>query len=330
MRGIISKIDRYSLALLGMVVLASFLPARGVVAEWLAVLTAAAIALLFFLHGAKLPRQAVISGFTHWRLHLMVLGTTFVLFPIAGLALQPLATVLLGGSLAAGLLFLTLLPSTVQSSIAFTAIAGGNVPAAVVAASVSNILGVFLTPALVALFMSGGDAVGVSLEAIWKILLQLLAPFVLGQLAQPFVGDWIRSHKPLVTQVDRGSILLVVFSAFSASVVEGLWAQVSLLQLGLLLGFSSVLLALVMMLTTWAARRAGMSTEDEIAIVFCGSKKSLASGVPIASALFPAAQAGFIILPVMIFHQIQLLVCASLANRYAKQIAAHEEAGPNG
>lgn len=330
MRRIISKIDRYSLALLGMVVLASLLPARGAVAEGLAVLTAAAIALLFFLHGAKLPRQAVIAGFTHWRLHLMVLGTTFVLFPLAGLALQPLATVLLGGSLAAGLLFLTLLPSTVQSSIAFTAIAGGNVPAAVVAASVSNILGVFLTPALVALFMSGGDAVGVSLAAIWKIMLQLLAPFVLGQLAQPFIGNWIRSHKPLVTQVDRGSILLVVYSAFSASVVEGLWAQVSLLQLGLLLAFSSVLLALVMTLTTWAARRAGMSPEDEMAIVFCGSKKSLASGVPIASALFPAAQAGFIILPVMIFHQIQLLVCASLASRYAKQIAAHEEAGPNG
>ena len=322
--------DTFTLLIAATVGVAAVLPAHGRFADIFAVATDLAIALLFFLHGARLAPSTVRAGILHWRLQLLILAVTFGFFPVIGLGLGLLPEAVLPHPLYLGLLYLTLLPSTVQSSIAFTSIAGGNVPAAICAASLSNILGVVVTPLLVGVMFSVSGEAGFSLDAVEKILLQLLAPFVLGQLAQPFVGDWIRSHKPLVTQVDRGSILLVVFSAFSASVVEGLWAQVSLLQLGLLLGFSSVLLAFVMALTTWAARRAGMSTEDEIAIVFCGSKKSLASGVPIASALFPAAQAGFIILPVMIFHQIQLLVCASLANRYARQIAARDEAGPKG
>lgn len=317
MRRVLSYIDRYSLALMGTVVLASLLPARGVFAEGLSLVTTAAIALLFFLHGAKLSREAVVAGLLHWRLHLIVLAATFVIFPLAGLALQPLAAVLLGSALAGGLLFLTLLPSTVQSSIAFTSMAGGNVPAAVCAASLSNILGVFLTPLLVAVLMSAGGKAGVSIDAIWKIMLQLLAPFVAGQLLQPWVGTWIRHHKALTTQVDRGSILLVVYGAFSASVVAGLWSQVSALDLGILIGLCCALLAFIIGLTTWIARRAGFCGADEAALVFCGSKKSLASGVPIAGAIFPAAQAGAILLPLMIFHQIQLLVCAVMAQRYA-------------
>lgn len=317
MRRVFSYIDRYSLALMGTVVLASVLPARGTFAETLSLVTTGAIALLFFLHGAKLSREAVVAGLLHWRLHLIVLAATFVIFPLAGLALQPLAGLMLGGALAGGLLFLTLLPSTVQSSIAFTSIARGNVPAAVCAASLSNIVGVFLTPLLVSVFMSVGGKAGVSMDAVWKIMLQLLAPFVAGQILQPWVGAWIRKHKALTTQVDRGSILLVVYGAFSASVVEGLWSQVSPADLAILIGFCCLLLAFIMGLTTWVARRAGLSRSDEAALVFCGSKKSLASGVPIAGAIFPAAQAGAIILPLMIFHQIQLLVCAVIAQRYA-------------
>jgi sodium/bile acid cotransporter 7 len=191
----------------------------------------------------------------------------------------------------------------VQSSIAFTSIAGGNVPAAVCSASASNLVGIFLTPLLVALFM-GARGGGVSLHAVIAIALQLLAPFILGHLSRPLTARFLGQHKRVVNLVDRGSILLVVYSAFSAAVVDGLWRKLSVADLGVVLAMDAVILAAALFATTWAARLLGFSREDEIAIVFCGSKKSLASGVPI-------------IVPLMLFHQMQLMVCAVLARRYA-------------
>ena len=312
------RLDRFSLLLLLTVALASLLPVRGAAANIAHVVTVAAIALLFFLHGAKLSREAIVAGATHWRLHLLILAITFVAFPLIGLATQAAARPLLSPELAAGLLFLTLLPSTVQSSIAFTAIAGGNVPAAVCSASASNLIGIALTPMLVALTMGahGGDAI--ALGQVEAIALQLLLPFVAGHLLRPWLG-WLIARKPLVATVDRGSILLVVYTAFSAAVVEGLWSAVPLWQLAIVALFSLMVLAIVLWLTRTLARRLGFDRADEIAIVFCGSKKSLASGVPIAGVLFPAAAVGPLLLPIMIFHQLQLLACAALAQRYARR-----------
>lgn len=318
LRPILAVFEPFVLALLGTVALASLLPARGVGVPIFDALTTAAIVLLFFLHGAKLSREALLGGARNWRLHLAVLTTTFVLFPMLGLGLVTLPFVT--GTMAAGLLFLTLLPSTVQSSIAFTAIAGGNVAAAVCSASFSNLLGIVVTPALVAILMSlPGASASISTDAIEGIALQLLLPFLLGHALRPWIGGFVTRHKPLVSTVDRGSILLVVYTAFSAAVVEGLWSGMPIWQLAVLSIICAILLAVIMVATAWIARRLGFDRADRIAILFCGSKKSLASGVPIAGVLFPAAQVGPIILPVMIFHQIQLLVCAHLAQRYAQE-----------
>ena len=310
-----AKIDRFSLLLLATVVVASLLPCRGAAAHAFALLTSAAIAALFFLHGAKLSREAIVQGLTNWRLHLLVLAITFAFFPLVGLGAQAIAAQILTPQLAAGILFLTLLPSTVQSSIAFTSMARGNVPAAVCSASASNLIGIALTPLLVAALM--GTAGHVSGEAVWEIVFQLLVPFVVGHLSRPFTAGFVQRHKAMLTIVDRGSILLVVYTAFSAAVVEGLWSRLPLWQLLLVCLFCIVILAIVMVVTALLSRRLGFNREDRIAIQFCGSKKSLASGVPMAGVLFPAALVGPIILPLMIFHQIQLLVCASLAQRYA-------------
>ncbi|MDG2529520.1 bile acid:sodium symporter family protein [Caulobacter endophyticus] len=312
------KIDAYIIALFGMVVLASFLPVQGqaaVITGWVVKL---AIALLFFLHGAKLSREAVVAGVTHWRLHLTILAFTFVLFPILGLAISKVGV--LTPTMAAGMVFLACLPSTVQSSIAFTSIGRGNVAAAVCAASASNLFGIFLTPVLVGLLMNAHGDVG-GWDSIKSIIIQLLVPFIAGQIARPLVGKWIEKHKTLVGRVDRGSILLVVYSAFSAAVVEGLWRKVSPLELITLLLVCGVLLTLVMLATMWGARLLGFSKPDEVAIVFCGSKKSLATGVPMAGILFPGATAGVLVLPLMIFHQIQLMACSVLAQRYAARPA---------
>jgi sodium/bile acid cotransporter 7 len=308
--------DPYILAILAMVALASVEPVRGAAVAPFALLTKAAIALLFFLHGAKLSREAVVAGLTHWRLHLTVLAATFVLFPLLGLAARALPGAILPPTFTAGLLFLCCLPSTVQSSIAFTSVARGNVAAAVCAASASNLLGIFITPLLVSLVLSthGG---GVSLGELKSVILQLLVPFLAGQIARTWIKDAMARHNRLVGFVDRGSILLVVYGAFSAAVAEGLWGQVSIGQIAILIAACSVLLALVLIATVLASRALGFAKEDEITIVFCGSKKSLASGVPMAGIFFPPASVGVMVLPLMIFHQIQLMACAFIAQRYA-------------
>jgi solute carrier family 10 (sodium/bile acid cotransporter), member 7 len=318
--------DNFSLAIVVAVALASVLPAAGVAATGLHVATIAAIALLFFLHGARLSREAILSGALHWRLHLLVLCSTFVLFPLLGLALHQALSSLLPDSLLVGLLFLCLLPSTVQSSIAFTSIAHGNVAAAVCSASLSNLVGIFLTPALVALLMNLKG--GVSLSAVAGIVLQLLAPFLLGHFLRPWVGAFVTRHRALVGFVDRGSILLVVYLAFSEAVLNGIWKIVGVGDLIKLTVVCAALLAIVLVVTVLAARRLGFSRADEIVIVFCGSKKSLASGVPMAGVLFPLAQVGVAVLPLMLFHQIQLLACAALARRYASSDLAKSVAEP--
>jgi sodium/bile acid cotransporter 7 len=310
--------DTFTLLLVATVVLASVLPVQGEAAALFGIATDIGIALLFFLHGARLSRDTVIAGVTHWRLHLTILATTFVLFPLLGLAASLSLSALLTPALATGILFLTVLPSTVQSSIAFTSMAGGNVPAAVCAASASNLIGMVATPLLVGLLFSV-KGVGFSFGVLGTIVVQLLLPFLAGQVLQPYIGGFVRRHRPLLVIVDRGAILMVVYSAFSAAVVSGLWHQFDVQAILTMVLVDMALLAVVLVVTTWGSRRLGFSREDEIAIVFCGSKKSLASGVPMANVIFAGSAIGAIVLPVMLFHQIQLMVCAWLARRYAER-----------
>ncbi|WP_184156876.1 bile acid:sodium symporter [Sphingobium lignivorans] len=323
-----SLFDPFIIALLCTVVLASLLPARG---QWAGVAEGAAdagIVLLFFLHGAKLSREAIWQGARNWRVQIATLLVTFGVFPLLGLGFSALP--LLSAPLAAGLLFLTLLPSTVQSSIAFTAIARGNVAAAVCAASFSNLVGIFLTPLLVALLM-GATTGGISLASVEAIVLQLLLPFIIGHLLRPWIGGFVTRHKSILSLVDRGSILLVVYSAFGAAVVEGIWHRVSVDDLLLLTLICLLLLGLVLGLTAALGRVLNLPRGDAAVLLFCGSKKSLASGVPMAGVLFPAAQVGMVLLPVMLFHQLQLIACALIAGRMGRRALAAEglEPGPH-
>jgi sodium/bile acid cotransporter 7 len=312
-------IDPYLLMLIGTVVLAALVPARGVGAAAAEVAATAAIALLFFLYGARLSPGAIWAGLSHWRLQGMVLASTFLLFPLLGLAVFWATRSWLAEDLRVGLFYLCLLPSTVQSSIAFTSIARGNVPAALCAASVSNLAGVVITPLLVMLLLPVGSA-GVSLSSVESIALQILAPFLAGQAARPLIGGWLMRHGRLTSAVDRGSILLVVYVAFSAGVVSGAWTRLSRLDLALVVVLDIVILAIALAVTTLATRRLGFSREDEIAIVFCGSKKGMASGLPMAAILFAGQSVSLIVIPLMLFHQIQLFACAVLARRYAQAL----------
>ncbi len=311
--------DSFTLALLTTVAIATALPCTGQTAVVFGHVTTVAIGLLFFLHGAKLSREAIVAGMAHWRLHLLVLCCTFVLFPLLGLLLKPVALLVLTPELYIGLLFLCMLPSTVQSSIAFTAMGRGNVPAAICSASASNFLGIFITPLLVSTFIVQAHSERSSVDAVLAIVLQLLVPFVAGQAMRSLIGRWVDRHKPMLKYVDQGSILLVVYTAFSEAVSEQIWHKLSPSMLFALGVTCCVLLAAVLGLSLWMSRRMGFTHADEVTIVFCGSKKSLASGVPMAKVLFATSSLGMVILPVMLFHQIQLMVCAVLAQKFAER-----------
>jgi sodium/bile acid cotransporter 7 len=311
--------DNFTLTLIGVVTLASLLPASGQVAVGFGWLTNIAIALLFFLHGAKLSRESIIAGAGHWRLHLLVFSLTFVLFPLLGLALKPLLSPLIGNDLYMGMLYLCALPATVQSAIAFTSLARGNIPAAICSAAASSLFGIFLTPLLVTLLLNVHGEGASTLDAIFKISVQLLLPFIAGQIARRWIGNWVARNKSWLKFVDQGSILLVVYGAFSEAVIEGLWHQIPLLDLVGLVVACCVVLALVLAASTVLGKAFGFNQEDRITILFCGSKKSLATGVPMAQVLFAGSTIGVLILPLMLFHQIQLMVCAVLAQRFANR-----------
>lgn len=310
-------LDRFTILLFVMVILASIVPVSGSMATWFNGVTTGAIAILFFLHGVKISRQAMLEGILHWKMHSLIFCFTFVLFPLLGLLAKPLIVPLLGQELYWGFLFLCFLPSTVQSSIAFTSMAQGNVAGAVCSASFSNVLGMFITPILVSLFItqqqtSDFDPTG----AILKITLLLLVPFILGQLVQTWVSPRIKRKPSIVKAFDQATILMVVYGAFSSAVVSGLWQQVSAMTLIWIVLLSSILLTLVMVLARYSAKILGFSLADQKAIFFCSSKKTLASGVPMAQILFAGQPLGMLILPIMIFHQIQLMVCGVIANRW--------------
>ena len=218
-----------------------------------------------------------------------------------------------------GILFLTLVPSTVQSSVAFTSIAKGNVSGAIVSASTSNLAGVLITPVLVMLLMGTGSGLHIDTSVFGETSLLLLAPFVLGQLTRRWIADLAQSKATKV--VDRGSIAMVVYSAFSKGVVDGIWSSISVWEIVFLVVFAAAFVIFMLWLTRFISGKLGFSRADTIAIQFCGSKKSLATGLPMASVIFASGSTslGLLILPLMIYHQVQLMICSLLASRYAQQ-----------
>jgi sodium/bile acid cotransporter 7 len=319
--------DPYIALLLGTVALAVLLPASGGTASGFDWATKIAVGLIFFLYGARLSPREAVDGLRHWRLHLAVVCATFVLFPLLGLASRGLVPYALTPQLQSGLLFLCLVPSTIQSSIAFTSIARGNVPAAICAGTYSSLLGMVATPLLVAWLVGGRAAL--SPDGLTGIACQLLAPFIAGQVLRRWIGSFLTRHKKVTSVVDRGSVLLVVYTAFSQGVVQGIWGQVTPVRLLELLGVEAVLLAVMLCATWYGSGRLGFGIADRTVIAFAGSKKSLAAGLPMASVLF-GARAGLAVLPLMLFHQMQLIVCAYIARRLAERRAGEGEPAVEG
>lgn len=310
--------DPLIVLILTAVAIAIIAPARGTFADVFENLTNAAIALLFFLYGARLSTQEAVSGLKHWRLHVVILAFTFAIYPLIGLALRPL-TGFIADDIYMGILFLTLVPSTVQSSVAFTSIAKGNVSGAIVSASTSNLVGVFITPILVMVLMGTGSGLHIDTSVFAEISLLLVAPFVVGQITRRWIAGLAKSKS--TKMVDRGSIAMVVYSAFSKGVVDGIWSFISVWEIIFLVVFAALFVIFMLWLTRLISGKLRFSRGDIIAIQFCGSKKSLATGLPMASVIFASGSTslGLLILPLMIYHQVQLMICSLLASRYAQE-----------
>src|SRR3984885_5682622 len=287
--------DVFVMALTGTVAIATMLPCQGASARFFHAAAVGAIAALFFLQGARLSREAILAGMTNWKLHAGIAGTTFVLFPLMGSVLVEVMPHLLDRTLILGVLFLCALPSTVQSSIALTSIAQGNVAGAVCAATASSLIGLVLTPLLFGIMSHVRGGHGVDLSGMRLVFAELLLPFIAGHLVRPWIGAWAARNRALLAVTDRGSILLVVYTAFSAAVVHGIWQQLPPATLGMLALIVASLLAAALVVTRVTARMCGFNHADEVATVFCGSQKSLVAGIPIASALFSGPTLGVIV-----------------------------------
>ena len=314
-------VDRFLLAIVAAALVAFLVPATGVGAEVVTVGTKVLIFVLFFLYGARLHPREALAGLKNWRLHLTILAFTYVVFPLVGLGLHLFSPWLISAAVLPGLIYITLCPSTVQSSINFTSIARGNVAGAIVSASASNLLGVVLTPLLAIALMNASGGAQVGFGAIGDLALQILLPFVLGQLSRRWTADFVAAH-PRLKLVDQASIVLVVYAAFSEGVRERIWSQVSAADLLVITGVCLAILAFMLWLTRASATRLGFDRADAIAIQMCGTKKSLATGLPMAMVLFGGGSVGLIVLPLMVFHQAQLMACSALASRYARQADA--------
>lgn len=294
--------------------LATVLPVTGAardVANWI---SQAAVFLLFLLTGLRLPRHEVLAGLRNFRLLVPVVLWVFGAMTLAGLGLARLLDNTLPPVLALGFLFIGCLPSTVQSATAYVSVANGNVAASVVCAALNNILAVFITAPLFTLLAGKGEA-AVDPTGLVKVVTILLVPFVIGQLSQRWAGAWVRDHRTLTSWLDRGTIAIAVYVALSGAVAAGLWTMLAWHDWGCVLAATVLYLGFAFG-GAWALGGAvGLDRATQITLLFNGGQKSIAMGAPLATVMFSPAVAGMILVPILVYHLLQLVLSAPLANR---------------
>jgi solute carrier family 10 (sodium/bile acid cotransporter), member 7 len=309
--------DRFVPMLFGAVLLGWLLPATGMGLEIARQISTVSIFALFFLHGLRLPRHEVLKAARSWKLQGAMLAFSFVAMPLAGLLLAKSVGWMMPAALVIGLLYCAMLPSTVQSAISYSSMAGGNVAASVVGAAVSNLAGIVLTPALVALLIGASAGVSLGSDTIIRIATMLLLPFALGQAAQHWLGTWAQRQKPMLAFFDRLVILIAVYVAFAGAVASGSLSALDLSTLAILGTALAMLLAFAFVGAWGIGALLGLDRADRVSLVFAGAHKSIATGAPMAAILFGPA-AGLIVLPAILYHMAQLLLSAPMAARLAK------------
>lgn len=303
--------------ILAAVLLATVLPVTGGARDIAQDVSNAAVFVLFLLYGLRLSRGEVLAGLGNHRLLVPLVLWVFGAMTLAGWALWQVGVGLVAAQIALGFLYLGTLPSTVQSATVYSSIAGGNVASSVVAAALVNILGVFLTAPLFAL-LAGSASGGLHTDALVKIGTTLLLPFIIGQVAQRWARGWVLQHRDLTSWLDRGSIGIAVYVAFSGAVEQGIWTRVDLSAWAAIMGGCAVLLAFGYGGAWLLGGALKLPRGDRISMTFAGAQKSVAMGAPLATVLFPPAAVGIVLLPLLVYHLVQMVVAAPIAARLAQ------------
>lgn len=306
--------------------LAWLFPQAGAPGGWLhpEIVNKIGVALIFFFTGVSLSFAAMAAGAMRWPVHMMVQATTFVVFPLIGWAVVAAPETWIAPELAIGFFYLCAAPSTVSSSVVMTAAARGNVPVAVFNATLSSIIGVFVTPLLITWVLRAGGGEMRLGPVILDLVLWLLLPLAAGQVVRPWLKDWAFRHKTFINRVDRGTILFIIYTSFCESVLHGVWSGKSSAVITTMVG-SLILFTVVFYFTSVVSKAAGFSESDRIAAIFCGSKKSIATGVPMAQLIFAGdPRFGIILLPLMLYHPLQLVICGVLARRWGQRPGSNE------
>ena len=281
----------------------------------------AGVMVIYFLQGLTLALDALRHGALRWRLHVLVQTWTFLLFPLAGLLLDRVAGASLPPDLRTGFLFLCVLPTTISTAIVFTSVAGGNVAGAIFNATLSNLLGIAVTPLWTGWLMRAGGRTLPLGPVILEIVLLLLVPLAAGQALRPWLRRWADARKPRLAGVNSGIVLFIVYAAFANSVEAGVWERYGAHLMLLALAGVVLLFAFVMGAVWVTIRAARLDNTDASAALFCASQKTLAAGVPMAQLIFGAHPGlGLILLPVMLYHPLQLMVHGMMAMRWPRPL----------
>ena len=324
---LVSKIKKewFIVGMVLAIVFATFTSELGRSGGWLnlQVIVSIGVGIVFFLHGLGLSPKDIKAGVKNWRLHIFIQLATFAFYPLIWLLFDDVFLSLMPSALAFGFCYLFVLPSTISSSVTMTGVAKGNVPGAIFNASLSSILGVFITPFLIQIFMKFEGVELDYMSSVKSILLLLILPMVAGQLSRPFLSAFAKKHKAVIGKIDKYVIILIVYNAFCDSIFNRIWSDFSIETLALSIAICVVVLLFVVHSIQWLASRSKFSLADEAAVVFCGTKKTLAAGIPMAKLIFVAdPNLGMILLPIMLYHPIQIFYCAILANKYAAKATA--------
>lgn len=310
----LTRLDLLVRVLLLAIALAVVAPVSGAMREVVQFIANAAVFVLFFLNGLRLPRDEVRAGLTNHRLLWPLTAWVYGVMALSGWAVWQLGQGWMPPMIALGFLYLGCMPSTVQSATAYSSLGGGNVASSVIAAALLNIMGVFVSAPLFSL-LGGGGAAEFHTDSLIKVIGMLLVPFIAGQLMQDRLGGWVKGHRALVTGMDRAAIAIAVYVAFSGAVEQRFWTRIDAQGWLWLVAGTAVLLVIGHLGAWWLGRAVGLDRANRVSMLFAGGQKSIAMGAPMATVLFPPAVAGVILLPILLYHLVQLIIAAPIAVR---------------
>jgi len=320
---VFKKIDLFIILLLVMILLAWLVPGLGVTEKWYSLdnLSGIGISMIFFFYGLKLSPRQVMQGLNNYRLHFLVQFSTFILFPVIVILALPLINTEEGHMLWLAVFFLAALPSTVSSSVVMVSMAKGNVAGSIFNASISGLIGIIATPLWMGLFMSG-DSQGFNLlDSLISLSIKILLPVIIGLMLHRYFGKIASNNSKLLSWFDKSVILAIVYKSFGESFESGLFDSLGIVDIGILTLLIIVLFTVIYQIINRISVKLKFNREDRITAMFNGSKKSLVHGTVMSKVLFSnMASQGIFLIPIMIYHALQLIVISFIAQKMSKEV----------